>query len=186
MEPRLINSYAVVAYIRSEAADFIDSVRCELTPGCPHHAHITVLRPRPLRITTEEAAERCRRILPRFDPFDTRLGEVSTFESSKVIKISLESGLPEFHTLHDILNDGPLAHADEYEFVPHVTVCHEAEGDCFDALVETAKERWDAYEGSRIVRVEQLTLVQQREDGVWTDLAELPLGALQPVRVRAL
>lgn len=179
---RLTDSHAVVAYLRCEAAGFIDALRCELTPGCPHHSHVTVLRPRPLDADTAELAERCRQILSRFDSFEIELGDVSVFESTRVIKVSLKSGISELRTLHDILNAGPLAQEDDFPFVPHVTLCQEAPPERFDEFLEAARVRWAAYQGSRRVRVESLTLVCQREDGTWADLAELPLGQPQPVR----
>lgn len=180
----LINSFSVVAYVESPIAEFVDRLRRDLTPGCPHHAHVTILPPRPLSIEVDEAVERGRQILTSFDPFEIRLKTVDRFESTQVIKLSIESGLSELRTLHDILNTGPFEHREEYEYVPHITLCQDSPCDKQDELMEEARRRWSEFSPVPPMRVETLTLVQQAEDGTWKDLAELPLGNPVPVRVR--
>jgi 2'-5' RNA ligase len=179
----LINSFAVVAYMDNSIARFVDSLRRELTPGCPHRAHITVLPPRSLWIPTDQAIEKAGQILSRFDPFELKLGEVTSFESTHVVKISLQTGLSELHTLHDILNTGPFEQTEEYAYIPHITLCHDVTNqDCSKHLAE-ARERWTKFSPPP-VWVETLTFVQQGANGDWADLAELTLGRAQPVRVR--
>jgi 2'-5' RNA ligase len=179
----LINSFAVVVYLGDPIARFIDSLRRELNPGCPYRAHITVLPPRPIWIPTEQAIEKAGRILSRFEPFEITFGAVTTFESTHVVKLSLQSGLSELRTLHDILNTGPFEQAEEYKYVPHVTICHDVTGDACTQHLEVARGRWASFAAPR-VWVDTLAFVQQNSESNWTDLADLALGRPMSVRVR--
>ncbi len=180
----LINSFAVVAYIDDPVAAFVDRLRCELTPGCPHLAHVTILRPRPLSVDPYEASEECRQILSRFDPFEIRLGAVDVFESTEVIKLTIESGVPELRTLHDILNTGPLQYEDEFEYVPHVTLCKDVPSGKLQEYLEKARRHWAEFTPVPPIPIETLTLVQQTTGDTWENLFQLPLGRLEPAWVR--
>lgn len=179
----LINSFAVVAYLDDPIARFVDSLRRELTPGCRHRAHVTVLPPRPLWIPTDEAIERAGQILSRFEPFQLTLGTVTAFESTHVVKVSLQSGLNELRTLHDILNTGPFEQAEEYDYVPHITLSHDLTGEECAKHLALAQARWATFSPPP-VWVDALTFVQQTSNSEWVDLAELALDRAQPVRVR--
>jgi 2'-5' RNA ligase len=179
----LINSFAVVAYMDDPVARFVDNLRRELAPGCCHRAHITVLPPRPLWIPTTRAVEEASQILSRFEPFELTLGPVTAFEDTHVVKVSLQTGLSELRTLHDILNTGPFEQAEEYAYVPHITLSHDVSStDCARHLAQ-ARERWARFSPPK-VWVDTLTFVQQGANGEWSDLAELMLGRGTPVRVR--
>jgi len=175
MQPEMLNSFSVVSYLTGELATFVDSFRCEVTPGCPHRAHLTLLPPRPLDISTAAAADECARILETFHPFDVQITGVSLFESTEVIKLTVGQGVAELRTLHDVLNTGSLEHAENYDYVPHVTLSMKTPGrtaECF----ELAKQRWTRFSKPMWLRVDRLTLVQQRADETWSDLVELPIG----------
>jgi 2'-5' RNA ligase len=179
-----INSFAVVAYIEDRVGRFVDSLRRELTPGCPHHAHVTILPPRPLSIPTEDAIEQCRQILTRFEPFEFRVNTVGLFEKTRVIKLTLETGLNEFRTLHDILNTGPFEKIEEYDYVPHITLCQDVPVGKLEAYLGEACQRWEALQPATPIHVEKLTIVQQTTDGTWENLADMPLGSPELARVR--
>ena len=89
MQTEALNSYAVVTYLTDPIATFVDQVRQEFTPDCPHRAHITILPPRPLTRSLEEALAHCRHVLARLDPFEVGLSRVDLFEGSQVIKLSV-------------------------------------------------------------------------------------------------
>jgi 2'-5' RNA ligase len=99
------------------------------------------------------------------------------------VKLSLKSGLSELRTLHDILNTGPFEQAEEYQYVPHVTICHDVTGDDCAKHLELARERWAAFEPPPIW-VETLSFVQQNSESNWSDLADLALGRPASMRVR--
>ena len=177
----LINSCAVVAYITDPVAAFINRLRQEVTPGCPHQAHITILPPRPLYVDKGQAIEQCRDIVGRFEAFEAQLGGVDLFEGTGVIKVNVTGGLAELRTLHDILNTGPFESVEDFEYAPHVTVAQEIPPENVSACLESVRARWTQNGPPPAVRVESLTFVQQKSDGTWANLAELWLERPQPV-----
>ena len=178
----LINSYAVVAYLNTGLGRFLDGLRQEFSPACPHRAHVTILPPRPLFVDPVQAIEQCREIASRFEAFNVTLGEVDLFESTQVVKIPVRSGVAALRTLHDILNTGPFEQSEDFEYIPHVTVAQELPPEKVSACLDLARQRWAEFESATPVRVESLTFVQQLADGRWHDLAELWLGRPQPVQ----
>ncbi len=176
-----LNSYAIVAYVGGRIARFVDRLRGELSPGCPHHAHITILPPRPLDRPVAEAVEFARPLVAQFEPFEARLGDVMEFRNTQVIYISLTAGVVELTAMHDVLNTGVLAQAEAYGYVPHVTLGYELPPELFDPSFRASRDRWRAFGTPPPVRIETVTLVQQRADRTWIDLAELGLGRVPAV-----
>jgi len=138
-----LNSYALVAYVGGPVARFVDKLRAELSPGCPHHAHITVLPPRPLGCPPAEAADFARHLVAQFDPFDVRPGEMLEFRNTQVIYISLASGIVELNAMHDVLNTGVLEQAEAHPYVPHITVGRELAPVSFDHSLVLSRRRWE-------------------------------------------
>ena len=172
----LINSYAIVAYVAGPIARFADRLRADLVPGTPYHAHITILPPRSLCCSPSEAMEFTRQLVAQFEPFEVRIGKVEVFESTKVMYLSLASGICELQAMHDLLNTGCMEQQEMYEYVPHLTLGQELPPECFDGCLETCRRRLEELGSSGLVRIETLTFVRQRVDGQWENLAELALG----------
>ena len=177
----LVNSYSIVAYLSGPVARFADVVRRELVPGCPHHAHMTVLPPRPLHGHLSEAIEFARQLVAQFEPFDVRLGNVEQFPDTQVIYISLDSGVPELTAMYDVLNTGSLEQEEAHEFVPHITLGRELPPGTFERSLELSRHRWEEFGPPPPLHIESLTFVQQRADESWIDLAELVLGSVPAV-----
>jgi 2'-5' RNA ligase len=176
-----INSYAIVAYVAGPIARFADRLRNDLVPGTGHHAHITVLPPRPLCSTIMEAAEFAARLVSQFEPFEVRIGEVRVFALTEVIYLEIEQGTVELVTLHDLLNTGPFAQQEQFDYVPHLTLGQQLTVESFQPCLERARRRWADFAPAPPFRLETLTFVQQRADGSWHDLAELALGRVPAV-----
>jgi 2'-5' RNA ligase len=183
MESKRINQFAVVAYVSGPLAEFVNGLRCELTPGCPHQAHITILPPRSLAVSAREGADQIRPILERFEPFEVVADGVSVFPGTHVLKLSISEGRNELRTLHDILNTGPFESEEAYPYVPHITLCMGIPEDKAAEFAAMASERWQQFGGEARLSVDALTFVQQREDETWADLEEMPIGDVrhQPV-----
>ena len=184
MPSDMLNQFAVVSYVHGPLARFVDGLRCELTPGCPHKAHVTVLPPRTLSIPVDEAIEQCRQIVSSFHPFLVRIRTVSLFPSTHVLKLEIERGENELRTLHDLLGTGPFEGADQFPYTPHVTLCKDDDPSRVQEILELAQERWRQFGGASELWIDTLTFVQQREDETWADLEDLSLGETVPVRVR--
>ena len=186
MESKRINQFAVVAYVTGPLAEFVNGLRGELTPGCPHQAHITILPPRSLDVPVEEAASQMRSILERFEAFDVVADGVSVFPGTHVLKLTINQGRNELRTLHDILNTGPFAQKENYPYVPHITLCMDIPENKVVELAQMATERWQEFGGAARLSIDSLTFVQQRENETWADLEEIPIGDVRhhtvPVR----
>ncbi len=178
-----LNFYAVVTYLSGPVAKFVDELRRDFTPDCPHRAHVTVLPPRALTAGTEEAIAHCRRVSKEIEPFEIGLCSVDLFESTQVIKLTLASGIPQLKELHDLLNANGLAAPENFEFVPHITLGQDISCDHVEECLAAAKRRWEEFKPAPTVLIEDVTFVQQVIDGCWLDLAEIELGRREPVGV---
>src|SRR5437879_11299135 len=72
--------YALVAYLKSPAGEFVEKLRRELHPDLPHMAaHLSILPPRRLRGSESAALKVLERICGEEEPFEVSLGPVETF-----------------------------------------------------------------------------------------------------------
>jgi len=176
-----VNLHAVVAYVAGPIARFVDRLRDDLVPGTGHHAHISILPPRPLACSIEAATEFATRLVAQFEPFEVQIAEVRVFDSTQVIYLSVTKGSAELSSMHGVLNTGLLACQEPFEYVPHVTLGQQLRPDTFQQCLELARRRWAEFGPPPPLRIDTLTLVQQRADGAWHDLAELALGRVPAV-----
>jgi 2'-5' RNA ligase len=178
-----LNFFAVVDYLANPTAKFVDELRRELTPDCPHRAHVTVLPPRAIAVLPEEAIRDCERLLADIEPFEMRLGSVDLFEATQVIKLSFASGIPQLKALHDLLAAGKMTGIENFEFIPHITLGQDLPTGRVDEYLAMARRKWEAFKPAPPVVIESLTFVQQTIDGCWLDLAEIALGRRESVGV---
>ncbi len=177
MESELVNQYAVVAYVHGPLADFVNALRGELTPGCPHRAHITVLPPRELHVSERQALDACHAMLEDVTPFALTLAKVSLFPQTHVIKLELSSSdAGRLRSLHDDLNRGPLHQEERFPYTPHITLCMNGVSESTNEMLGRARQRWAEFGGSATIWVDSLTLVRQRADETWADLANIDLA----------
>lgn len=178
----LLNSFALVTYISDPLARFLDDLRRDLAPDCLPRAHVTILPPRCLESPVAEAWEHIRREMQDQPAFECEAVDVGTFESTCVVYLEIGAGRRELERMHTLLNAGPLAFCEPYEYHPHVTLAqHLAPGEA-PATLETARQRWAEYRGPRRFGVDTLTFVQNTADNRWLDLAELKLGMVPSIR----
>ncbi len=72
--------YALVAYVRDPAGEFVERLRQELHPDHTHlPAHLTILPPRCLLGDELAALELLEEVCSHADPFEITLGEVESF-----------------------------------------------------------------------------------------------------------
>jgi len=171
-----LNSYALVAYLRGPLADFVDNLRRDITPGCTHRAHITVLPPRPLAGGVEEAIAHCEHILRKTKPFDVRAGAVSLFDTSEVIKLSVDAGAEQLRDLHDELNQGPLRHAEKFAYEPHITLAQDVATKQLQDCLCRAQDAWRKIGPAATFALSVCTFVQEVKCDCWSDLATVQLG----------
>jgi 2'-5' RNA ligase len=170
--------YAVVAYVRNQIGHFVEDLRRELHPDHAHlAAHVTVLPPRRLNGSEEEAVRSLQEHSARFAPFDVQLGDVETFcPRTPTVFLRVKRSAHRFRDLHDELNTGPLRCDELWPYMPHLTIVKMLELCETDQAVVKARERWAHYSGTKSAHVEELTFVREGENNQWIDLATIRLN----------
>ncbi len=170
--------YALVAYVRNPAGEFVENLRRELHPDLPHlPAHLTILPPRPLQTTENAALQVLDRICGESQPFEVHLGEVETFiPVTPTVYIRVDSHASLMCELHSQLNVDGLGFNEEWPYIPHLTVVKMTSESGAQNASRIARERWAKYTGSRCVLLDNLTFVREEDQNHWVDLAPVPLG----------
>jgi 2'-5' RNA ligase len=170
--------YALVAYLKNAAGEFVEKLRRELHPDLPHlAAHLSILPPRPLQGTESSALQVLERICGDEEPFEVTLGDVETFVPvTPTIYIRVQGAAGRMSELHSKLNTEALAFKEEWPYIPHLTIAKMSSGQPARTAYEIARERWAHYSGSRRILLERLTFVREDCENTWVDLALIPLG----------
>jgi len=170
--------YALVAYIKSSAGEFVENLRRDLHPDLPQlAAHLTILPPRTLRGTEHAALQVLERICGAEEPFEVSLGSVETFiPVTPTVFIRIEAAAQRMSELHRKLNTDELQFCEEWPYIPHLTIAKMGAEQSAQAAYETARQRWQTYSGSRRILLERLTFVREESPNCWIDLAPVLLG----------
>jgi 2'-5' RNA ligase len=174
--------YALVAYLKNPAGEFVENLRRDLHPDLPHlAAHLTILPPRTLQGSESEALQVLQRICGHEEPFEVTLGDVETFiPVTPTVYIRVDGAAGRMSELHSKLNTEALAFKEEWPYIPHLTIVKMSAEQPAQAAFQLARERWTRYSGSRRILLERLTFVREdvREDArnCWVDLAPVVLG----------
>ena len=170
--------YALVAYVNSPVGEFVENLRRELHPELPHlAAHVTLLPPRPLQGTESAALQMLARICGQVEPFEVILGDMKSFApTTSTLYISVGHGASRLEELHNRLNQQTLAFAEEWPYIPHLTIAKMATEPASEQALEIARKRWQQYSGSRRILLDRLTFVREDAPNCWVDLAPVPLG----------
>jgi 2'-5' RNA ligase len=170
--------YALVAYVKSPAGEFVERLRQELHPDLPLlAAHLTILPPRFLQGTESSALQTLDRICGQEEPFQVTLGGVETFiPRTPTVFIRVDAAATQLCALHSKLNVEALQSQEEWPYSPHLTIAKMTDEKQAQAAFEIAQRRWNAYDGIRRVLVNRLTFVREDAQNCWIDLAPIPLG----------
>jgi 2'-5' RNA ligase len=169
--------YAAVAYVRSPVGIFVEQLRRELHPAHTHaDAHLTVLPPRPLCGTEQQAIDILTDACRGATPFDVTMGEVETFAPlTPTVFIRVARGAYRIRELRDNLNLGALCFQEPWPYMPHLTIVKADSNDDASVALEVARQRWSEYSGTRRVRISRLSFVKGTGER-WVDVAAIPLG----------
>jgi 2'-5' RNA ligase len=174
--------YALVAYVKNAAGEFVENLRRELHPDLPHlAAHLTILPPRPLQGSESSALRLLARICGQEEPFEIHLGGVETFiPVTPTVYIRVDGSAARMSDLHRKLNTETLAFQEEWPYIPHLTIAKMSAQQPAQDAFRIAHERWARYAGSRRILLERLTFVREEihndTPNCWVDLAPVPLG----------
>ena len=171
--------YAVIAYVRSPVGIFVEELRRELHPAHTHaDAHLTILPPRRLPGTEEQASSEIAEIGQSTVPFEATLGEVETFVPlTPTVFLRVARGAYRMRELHDKLNDGALHFNEPWPYMPHLTIAKMDSTEEAQKVIEVARQRWEVYPGPRTVRIESLTLVKGTGER-WVDVSKTQLAGV--------
>ena len=142
--------YALVAYVKSELGEFVEELRRELHPVHAHlPTHLTVLPPRPLQGSEEDAVAMLRQMSATVAPFQVELGEVESFlPITPTVFIRVSHAGYRMRELHDLLNRDGLAFTETLPYMPHVTWPNWTTTSAPRKCWQTSKTRWENYSGS--------------------------------------
>lgn len=145
---------ALVSYIPDPLGSFLHGLRQTL-PGTDHtEPHVTVL-PRRL-LPRRESNERARSILAQFPAFDVEFSTVRHFPETNVLYLDVMVGNDRLHELHDALNTGGLAHPEDFEFRPHLTLSGSLPNGDLDTAQRRAEQVWAALPCPRRFTLEEI------------------------------
>ena len=170
--------YALVAYLKSPAGEFVENLRRELHPDLPHlAAHLSILPPRPLSGSESDALQMLERICGAEEPFEVSLGSVETFiPVTATVFIRVEGGAFHMCGLHTKLNTAELQFQEEWPYIPHLTIAKMGSESAAQGAYDVARQRWEEYRGARRILLERLTFVREDSPNCWIDLAPIQLG----------
>jgi 2'-5' RNA ligase len=166
--------YGIAIFPSKNLQDKVNSYRKRYDP---HYAlippHITLKEP------FEASEEELQELISYIDsvgkntePFNIHINKVGSFHPvNNVIYLKVNDS-PELNSLHDQLYDGPLAHKQPYNFVPHLTLGQKL----------SDEEHSDVLERLRMLDIEheetinRFQLLYQLENGHWTVYETFHLG----------
>ena len=170
-----INQFALVQYIPEPLGGFLDRQRQRLVPSCHFRSHVTILPPRPIQCTVEDALQYLERQIDHCPAFELTLGEVETFPVTSVIYLGLGSGRDQIVQMHEDMNTECLAYKEPFPFHPHVTLAQEFPLETVESLASSAREEWRKMPYNRSFPIDTLTFVQRTVENTWVNLAEYHL-----------
>jgi 2'-5' RNA ligase len=121
-EPAKWGSLALVSYIPDPLGAFLHNLQGLLPGEHNPRPHVTILPPRPLKTAVETASREARAILQEFPSFDVELLRIRRFPETNILYLNVGEGEELLRALHGALNAGDLAHAERFEFLPHLTL----------------------------------------------------------------
>ena len=174
MQPQ---QYALVAYVKDALGRFVQELRREIHPELGRlPVHVSILPPRLLHGSEQEALATLGRLCQGIAPFEVAMDAVESFRPiTPTVYLRVEGAAP-MHQLHDRLNTSALACSEQWPYIPHLTIVKLADATRLDEVFELARQRWQGYRGPRRVLLDQLTFVREGENNHWTDLAPVQLG----------
>jgi 2'-5' RNA ligase len=137
------NFFTLVSYTPEPLRSWLLDLRQDLGVHVSSEPHITILPPRPLSTTVEQARDRITAVLSRWRGFDVQLYAVRAFPETRVLYMDVSDGADAMRELHAQLNCAEFAHAELYPFHPHVTIGGPIEPENLDRMARKASEAFE-------------------------------------------
>jgi len=176
------NCYALVTYVPEPLGSFLNRLRKELEPnGNGPRAHVTLLPPRPVQGTGEEALRLIETLYSSLPIFTISIGDVRIFPVSNVVYLEIVSGREMLNVLHQFLNCNILTFKEAFPYHPHLTIAQNLTREESEVIAGKVQERWQSWQGERSFKVESVAFVRNTSGNRWTDLGEFHLAPAVPV-----
>lgn len=174
--------YAAVAYVRNPVGKFVEELRRELHPSHTHaDAHITILPPRPLMGSEEQAIEILQEVCAASQPFEITMGDVESFiPATPTVFIRVAYGAYRMRELHDEFNVNGLEFCEPWPYMPHLTILKADTSSEAAQALGIARQRWEKFPDRRKIHIDSITFVKGNGER-WLDVAPLPLGEVKLV-----
>jgi 2'-5' RNA ligase len=154
-------SFALVTYIPEPLGSFLRSLRHALPGTEKPQAHITLLPPRPLQAAVDLVSREAQILLSRFQPFSVQLSAVKMFPETNILYLEIADGNDALHELHDALNTGLLAHEENFDFLPHLTISGSVPTRDVAKTRAEAKRGWEKHKGVATFEVTEVVALWQ-------------------------
>lgn len=181
---RVLDSYALVSYLPEPLGSFFNQLSKQLVPECRPKSHITLLPPRHLNGSEEEAKATLASVTSSLQPFELEITTIEMFDATSVIYADIGEGRDQLLSIHVDLNVDALSYQEQFSFHPHVTLAIHANPENIQSLLEEARLEWAAYPGERRFKVEHLHFVHNVALECWEDVARYTLETPSAIRGR--
>jgi 2'-5' RNA ligase len=179
---------ALVSYVPGPLGPALDQLRHHLTPDGNTRAHITLLPPRPLSVPVDLASRVILETLQCATPFDVEISGVRCFPTTNVLYLGIGEGTSRLHELHDSLNSGALAHAELFDYLPHLTLSAPLSSHHVDGARQLMEEAWQVVFAPTRFRLDEAALLwrsPRSAPGNWERLWTQRLGTAAAVALAA-
>ena len=138
--------------------------------------HITLLPPTPIAdADLPEVEEHLRAIAEQEQPFDIHLAGAGSFRPvSPVVFVPLAEGATHCAQIEGLVRSGPLDREVQFDYHPHVTVCHDMPA----SVLDRAEAELSPYDARFFVW--GFSLFEQGPDAVWRPQRDFPFGLPLP------
>ena len=185
--------FALVSYLPHQLASCLTQIRKHFGMSARSEPHVTVLPRRPLARDLEKASRHALNVLSGFPAFQVELSSVQLFAETNVLYLGISRGRSNLETLHAALNTGQLAHKEEFEFLPHLTLGGPVQdGEALQVHAQVAAE-WEGADCPRSFLAGEIVCLWQAPDSdpgcwqpIWCHKLNAATEALKPAASAAV
>jgi 2'-5' RNA ligase len=160
----------LVAYLPDPLGGYLNAMREALPGHKAGNAHLTLLPPRPIAADLDRAYSELERAVGKFDRFEVTLTDVTTFEDTGVVYITVDRGQQESRRIHQELNRGLFAFTEPFDYKPHITLVRPADEASRRSVLAEAVKLWQRCPFPRRFELSSVDLLRQAPDGKWEKL----------------
>lgn len=172
--------FALVSYIPEPLGPTLDDLKIPLSGERPSPAHITLLPPRPLRTDPVSAFERIRELIAGFPAFESELTEICRFPTTNVLYLAVGRGQERIREIYRALNHGEFFHAEEFEFLPHLTLAYPSDLTAAERIRLKLQKGWNRVRHLQPFVIDRAVFLSRAPDGGWNQHGEHSLSELTP------